>query len=555
VKQASEARGLKRLRSGGSGATAIFASLIALFSSAGVLANDRFTVCSITINSDDEIRTLKSFLPESEFQFVELTEQTRMTATDAEPSWFGRACASGVRCDVLVVSGHFGNTWAGNYGTTFAGSSGVSLSLADLEQRRCERSCDGILADPLEVFLFGCKTLSSSSDGPRLPPGDVAVLAGHHLPPAAAERIVDEAGNRGDGTSSRERMQFVFAGVPRLYGFTDVAPAGKRAAPLLEKYLSSVGDYAEHLRRLKSVASGDRHVAANEALASALQPTCFAQCGGLDPTEPEYSRDQRTCLLKDDRSPVIRRLEQVETLLDDPGFLTYLPAIDAFLRAHDPASFDGAARASLDRIRSHARARSELTALLGELDSPILRLQILRVARSVGWISEAEALPVRRQIVAQLLRPPIYGEGRDLICRMGADVLRRIKIRAEDVPAEAYRDEFGIQALGCLKPADERIHERLARSLSDSREWIVRLSAIALREMKPVEVGGQLALAARPVRVEAGVPLAAGEAHRALKPSRPRVLAVTRQKPPSSRMRRVVTRAERRREPAPGRSL
>ncbi|MGH7897439.1 MAG: hypothetical protein ACREQQ_05770 [Candidatus Binatia bacterium] len=482
MQRASEARRLMWSWSGGSGSSLILALSIALLPSDATAAADRFTVCSITINSDDEIRMLERFLPESEFQFVELTDHARTTAANGETSWFEKSCRSGVHCDVLVVSGHFGNTWAGNYGTTFAGRSGVTLSLAELERRRCDRSCDGILADPLEVFLFGCKTLSATSDGPMLPPGDLAAFGRYDVAPASAERIFDEARNKGEATSSRERMRFVFAGVPRVYGFTDVAPAGHRVAPLFEKYLAGVGDYAEHLRRLRATSSAGRFTP-NDPLASALEPTCFAQCGGLDPAEAEYARNQRSCLLKDGGSQIVRRLEQVEKLLDEPRFLTHLPAIGAVVRAHDAGSSDPAAAAVLARIRNHARARNTTKQLLGELDDPTLRLEILRIGRSVGWITDAEALPVERQIVARLLRPPVYGEGRDLICGLGADVLGRIQIRAEDVPSETYRDEFGIQALACLKPADERIHERLARSLSDSREWIVRLAGLALGEM------------------------------------------------------------------------
>jgi hypothetical protein len=36
-----------------------------------------------------------------------------------------------------------------------------------------------------------------------------------------------------------------------------------------------------------------------------------------------------------------------------------------------------------------------------------------------------------------------------------------------------------------LKPKDQRIHEQLARSLSDSREWIARAAASALKRMRP----------------------------------------------------------------------
>ena len=74
---------------------------------------------------------------------------------------------------------------------------------------------------------------------------------------------------------------------------------------------------------------------------------------------------------------------------------------------------------------------------------------------------------------------------------MDRDVLERLDVRAEDVAPELYRNEFGIQALGCVKPVDERIHERLAASLADSRDWIRNLAAAALKTMSPVRLAGQ----------------------------------------------------------------
>ncbi|MGH7899994.1 MAG: hypothetical protein ACREQQ_18710, partial [Candidatus Binatia bacterium] len=45
-------------------------SLLAL--PARAASGERFTVCSITVNSDDEIRAFKRALPASRFDFVEL---------------------------------------------------------------------------------------------------------------------------------------------------------------------------------------------------------------------------------------------------------------------------------------------------------------------------------------------------------------------------------------------------------------------------------------------------------------------------------------------------
>ena len=461
----------------------IFASIVSF--SGIALADDRFTVCSITINSDDEIRMFQKYLPASQFRFVELTDHARMTPATADGSWFGNACESGVHCDMLVLSAHFGNTWAGDYGTTFAGRSGISLPLPELEQQRCEQTCSGILGNPLEVFLFGCKTLNDDSAA-ALSSNDLALLGRHDLPPASAARVLDEAENGGEDSSSLRRMQFVFGGVPRLYGFTQVAPAGVRMAPLLEKYLQGVGDYAAHLRELRQKAHSNP---TNIKLERALEPTCFTQAGGLDPKGADYARSAEACFLSDDRNPVPQRRAHVDRLLGGPRFLGSLSAIGSFLRRHPPTAFEPAATGATAIVEPDQRGtRGVARELLAGLDSPILRLELLRISRSMSWVSPTEELAVKRQIVLRLLRPPVYGEGRNMICGMDPDALAQMNIRAEEVPPDIYRDEYGIQALGCLKPKDERIHQRLAQSLNDSREWISRLAATALRAMRPARL-------------------------------------------------------------------
>ena len=58
------------------------------------------TVCTITVNSPDEKEMFRQRLPEDQYQFVELVERGR-------PNWLASACRQGIRCDLLVISGHF----------------------------------------------------------------------------------------------------------------------------------------------------------------------------------------------------------------------------------------------------------------------------------------------------------------------------------------------------------------------------------------------------------------------------------------------------------------
>jgi hypothetical protein len=62
---------------------------------------EKQTVCTITINSADEQKVFRRFLPADKSQFVELVERNR-------PDWLASACQAKVSCDVLVDLRHYG---------------------------------------------------------------------------------------------------------------------------------------------------------------------------------------------------------------------------------------------------------------------------------------------------------------------------------------------------------------------------------------------------------------------------------------------------------------
>jgi len=271
----------------------------------------------------------------------------------------------------------------------------------------------------------------------------------------------------------------------------------------------------------------------NVELARALQPSSVDQAVGLDPADVDYDLGARSCFLKSERHPALDRLERIEQLLDDPGFLGYLPAVEAFLHLHPPGSFDASERAVFQRIQKHDGVRERFQKLIYDLATPVVRLEMLGVARTFGWMSDDEALGLEREIVLAALRPPVYGQGRDLVCGIDPDLRPRLQVRADELRPEIYTDEFGIQALGCLKPADDRIHLMLSRSLFDRREWIARYAAIALKEIRPARVDVQLALAQQLGRAESGPRKSAGEALREIKSADPLVLETIRKADPS----------------------
>jgi len=81
-------------------------ALLAAMLSIVLLAPDALaqkkTVYAITINSADEKGVFRRSLPETEFDLIELVEK-------GHPDRLESACRRCVRCDVLLISGHFDN--------------------------------------------------------------------------------------------------------------------------------------------------------------------------------------------------------------------------------------------------------------------------------------------------------------------------------------------------------------------------------------------------------------------------------------------------------------
>src|SRR5213592_317328 len=155
-----------------------FAFLIALLAAVFGLEvrADKSTVCTITVNSSDEKEIFRRYLPEDKFEFVELVERGR-------PDWLASACQQRVRCDVLVISGHF------DAGTEFYSDrldAREFLPVEEMERVSCSESCPGLFSQLKEVYLFGCNTLNA--EAMRSASGEIVrslIRSGHSAADAA----------------------------------------------------------------------------------------------------------------------------------------------------------------------------------------------------------------------------------------------------------------------------------------------------------------------------------------------------------------------------------
>lgn len=205
-------------------------SVLALcFFTAASVAAPR-TVCTITVNSEDERDTFRRHLPESRYRFVELVQRGRA-------DWLEASCQAKVQCDVLVISAHFDG------GSTFFSDrvdASEHLTVAELERVSCNGKCPSLFARLKEVYLFGCNTLNPSPLSNAYSEV-VRRLLREGRSQAEAERELRSLTAAG-GEASRDRMRQIFAGVPVIYGFSSTAPLGAVAGPVLDRYLRAMGD-------------------------------------------------------------------------------------------------------------------------------------------------------------------------------------------------------------------------------------------------------------------------------------------------------------------------
>lgn len=459
-----------------------YGSLLAvfIFNSVGLALdrNHNFSkknVCSITINSDDEINTFRQYLPADQFNFIELT-QFSDNSLDKSSKWLSRACAQGIKCDILLISGHFGGA--------FFGSSSKRLSLEDLETASCNSQCHGILSDPKEVFLFGCNTLAGKNKDSRSPEEYHRILIQDGFTEDQAARIVAFRYSP-IGESFHDRMSQVFSGVQRIYGFNSVAPVGPTVKPLLQKYLSSTTKvYSQALDNQRSLDAQ----AVSAKLLGVFSKTSMIQTQGFS---GEQGMQRPACFLNDKEVSNRDKLLWVDSVVRNPNptsLLNSIIHIETFIsRLMDKNEISGEEQNIFSRLSESQNGKAEI---LGFLKHPIPGLQALQVnllsfAKDLGWVA-AETFKDQLEKVIHLkrtLQNPIRSEYRDFVCSLKVS---SVEIDPSDIPSSRWNEELFISLLGCLKIKDEKVKVRVANHLWQAEQIPLQLVSLStLKELNP----------------------------------------------------------------------
>ena len=435
-------------------------------------ADDRKTVCTITVNSPDEKETLQRHLPPDRYRFVELVEKGR-------PDWLASSCRAGVRCDVLVISGHFDD---GDAFYTDRLDQRESLPVDELERVSCSESCPGVFAELKEVYLFGCNTLNAlprRSASPEMTRS--LVRAGYST--ADAETIARSLAER-HAESNRDRMRHVFKAVPTIYGFSGKAPLGRYAGPMLDRYLASGG--------AGEVASGRP----SASLLGTFSKVGMVALPGLSDADPTAEVRKDACHFHDERLAAASRIAFVHDLLRRPSaeVRMFLDAIERWSATlGDAARAEPASAAALDAIANDIEARDRFLVFARDADDPAVRVRMIALAGRLGWLTPADQrADFARMVVTRAERGTLGSVDVELACRRGADP--ELALEIERQARAARRDSTAIAAVrACAGSPDG--HARVLRALVDGSGDDVALAQVYLRHRPIVEPGELRAVA------------------------------------------------------------
>ena len=428
------------------------------------------TVCTITINSADERDVFRRHLPAGQYRFVELVERNRS-------DWLASACRAAVRCEMLIVSGHYDG------GTEFYSDQVEErefLPVDELERVSCSDSCAGLFAGLKEVYLFGCNTLNPLPLRRWTAEIVRSLMRDGHSRREAELRL--RSLNAAHGQSSLDRMRLVFKDVPVIYGFSSMAPLGSMAGAKLDGYLraTSAGE----------IGSGR----ASHRLLAHFAGHGMTATKGMTDHDPHAQARSDVCRFVDERVHDAAKLRFVHQLLrrQTAQARVHLDRIERFARSlDDPARRTPEVAQAIDEISRDTATGIRFLEFARDADEPGVRARMLEVAHDLGWLSVDERLDeLVRMLVELQARPRVGLTELNLACMLNRqyELDRAITAPAAHARPVAPADATAHDALrACLGSAEARV--RTLQALVSPREADVAIAQAYLRHRQITDLG------------------------------------------------------------------
>lgn len=406
-----------------------------------VIDPDKFTVCAITINSDDEKKLFQAEAAKNPKKFNPVVELTDMGGDD----WFKKACSSKLRCDQLVISGHYAGGFFGE-----GENNKKKLNPEELEREGCSKTCEGILSNPYEVFLFGCNTLATKDADNRTPAQYLQVLLRDGIPLSQAEMIV-QTRYSDLGDSNKAIMQRAFGGESKnIYGFDSVGPSGKNVKGYIKNYFTKIKP-AERLEKLQAARMFGKVEKTNSALAASLKVTHFAECNQADAKD---EKTKRICTFSNSKINDDEKLDLALELLTRDDYLTYLPVISRYINQLQKDNLTENQKKALAMITDNANIKNQVMGLLNKASGLGLTMEWAQLAYNLGYISQSQALDKVKAPILKILAKPLKLEDMETVCALELEGMwSEINIKDEEIQNKKI-DKLEIYAYSCLNIDD-----------------------------------------------------------------------------------------------------
>ncbi len=337
-----------------------------------------YQVCSITLNSSDEIEVFKEQLGTEHFKYTELVPEraesfSQTSFAEDSTNWLSEACYKPVRCDIMVISGHFA-------GIFFGKKHQHILSVETLEKHSCAGNCKNLLFDVKEVFLFGCNTLAGKKTDSRTPEQYLSVLLEHQMNRNMAERVVATR-YLPFGLSFKRKMQMVFSGKTHIYGFDSLSPFGHEIRKPLTQYFQKIknkyGSYKNYLDQ-KTPRSSNPHFLKN--ITGTVKET-----KGLSLSDRFFSKFNKLCSLYSSDTPTSEGLSHIQTLMREGNGHTAFYAIRHFVQ-NRKSSFTPKETKQFQHIQNSFKEGFYPLYKKISLSLPYIKIQFLNFLNLFGWL-------------------------------------------------------------------------------------------------------------------------------------------------------------------------
>ena len=358
---------------------------------------DKFQVCTITLNSEDEARIFKSYLPSSRFNFIELSEKPSHQDSYNKDRWFSSVCQrEGLQCDILIISGHFA-------GVFFGKNTSRILSVSEMERMACQEQCPRVFEYLKEVFLFGCNTMAGKDLIYRSPEEYLDVLVReNNIPQDAAERIVAFRYSALDPTF-RDKMEHIFHPWTRIYGFKEISPYGHQARGPLRRYLSQIqSQYGGYYNYLIHHFYKGLNVRTPSYFLEAFNPISLAhQSRGMSKSHVRYSAYQKLCSIYSEQLSSEEKMQAVYRLMQEGEALFAFSTIKQFL-VQNKSRFNSRTQRWFQKMKDMRNVEVQFRSIYSKLNSNLsyIKAKFLHFLRMMEWV---DSLSYRKELRRQLL--------------------------------------------------------------------------------------------------------------------------------------------------------